>query len=153
MQTRPIIDMFNHSYGLYGDIWAAWAEGIINIVVTIAIAIKWGIVGILMGKIISLFLIVTLWKPYYLFSHGFKEPIAIYWKGIIRYYASFIVAFSYMIFMVVILHIKPTATITSMINFGLVVIIPTILIYLLFLYYYSPGTKQLIMRIPFIKKL
>lgn len=152
IQTRPIVDMFNHSYGLYGDIWAAWTEGIINIAVTISIAIKWGIIGILMGKIISLFIIVTLWKPYYLFSNGFKESVKLYWKGIFRYYISFIIAFIYMIIMVVFVKIYPIATIASMIHFGLVVVVPTIIIYFILLYYLSPGTKQLFIRVPFFKQ-
>lgn len=153
MQTRPIIDMFNHSYGLYGDVWAAWAEGIINIIVTIAIAINWGIVGILLGKIISLFLIVVLWKPYYLFSQGFKESITIYWKGIFRYYASFILAFGFMLFLTIGLHLIPSPTISSILIYGIGVVFPTILIYFILFFFIAPGTKQLLMRIQFIKKL
>ena len=152
MQTRPIVDMFNHSYGLYGDVWAAWAEGIINILVTIAIAINWGIIGILLGKIISLFFIVVLWKPYYLFSQGFKDSIAIYWKGISRYYVSFILAFAFMLFLTIGLHITPLPSIGSIILFGIEVVFPTILIYILLLFFFAPGTKQLIMRIKFVKK-
>ena len=48
---------------------------------------KWGIIGILLGKIVSLLAIVVLWKPYYLFSAGFKEPVSKYWKGVLRNYA------------------------------------------------------------------
>lgn len=151
MQTRPIIDMFNHSYGLYGDVWAAWAEGIINIVVTILTALKWGIIGILLGKIISLFFIVVLWKPYYLFSQGFKESITTYWNGIVRFYASFIIAFSFMLFMTIGLHICPSPTICSMLFYGIAVVIPSLLIYFVLLLTIAPGTKQLVLRIPFIK--
>ena len=43
MQTRQFVDSFNHTHGLYGDVWAAWAEAIINIAVTISIAINCGI--------------------------------------------------------------------------------------------------------------
>ena len=43
MQTRQFVDSFNHTHGLYGDVWAAWTEFIINIIVTISIAINWGI--------------------------------------------------------------------------------------------------------------
>lgn len=152
MQTRPIIDMFNHSYGLYGDVWAAWAEGIINIAVTIIVALKWGIVGILLGKIVSLFVIVVIWKPYYLFSQGFKEPITTYWKGIIRYYLSFILAFAFMLFVTISINIAPVPTIKSMFIYGIIVVFPTLVIYIFLLLFMAPGTKQLVMRIPFIKK-
>ena len=67
--------------------WSAWAELIINVSVTIICGLKWGIIGILLGKITSLLAIVVFWKPYYLFSSGFKESVSIYWKGVLRNYA------------------------------------------------------------------
>ena len=152
MQTRPIIDMFNHSYGLYGDVWAAWTEGIINISVTIIVALKWGIVGILLGKIVSLFIIVVIWKPYYLFSQGFRETVTTYWKGILRYYVSFILAFSFMLFMTVGLKITPSPTIESMLLYGVTVVFPTLFIYILLLLLISPGTKDLVIRVPIVRR-
>lgn len=153
MQTRPIVDMFNHSYGLYGDVWSAWAEGIINITVTISIALHWGIIGILMGKIVSLFFIVVLWKPYYLFSQGIQEPIATYWKGVVRYYVCFIVAFIYMCVMVFAVGLSPQPNLLSMSMFGGVVILPTIIIYLSLLFFFAPGMKPLAYRFPIVRKL
>lgn len=152
MQTRPIVDMFNHSYGLYGDVWAAWAEGLLNIVVTIAIALKWGVIGILLGKIVSLFFIVVLWKPYYLFSQGFKITISKYWTGILRYHFCLILSFTYMIGSIFAFNLSPKSTLTSILFFCLTVVAPTILLYLLLLYIISPGTKKIIRRIS-IKKI
>ena len=54
---------------------------------TIICGIKWGIIGILTGKIVSLLTIVVLWKPYYLFSAGFKKTVWHYWKNVLRNYA------------------------------------------------------------------
>ena len=85
--SRQSVDSFNYAHGLYADVWSAWAELIINVGVTIVCGIKWGIVGILMGKIASLVPIIMLWKPYYLFTAGFKEPVGIYWRGVLRNYA------------------------------------------------------------------
>lgn len=153
MQTRPIVDMFNHSYGLYGDVWAAWAEGIINIIVTVSIAIHWGIVGILMGKMVSLFLIVVLWKPYYLFSQGMEESIVTYWKGTARYYVCFFMAFAYMWAMVSVAGLYPQSNLWSMCLFGGEVVLPAITIYLFLLYNFAPGMKLLMHRIPIVKKL
>lgn len=152
MQTRPIVDMFNHSYGLYGDVWAAWAEGIINIIVTIAIALKWGVIGILLGKIVSLFFIVVLWKPYYLFSQGFKITISKYWGGILRYHFCLILSFTFMISSIFAFNLSPNSTLSSIIFFGLIVVAPTIILYLILLYIISPGTRNLVRRIS-IKKI
>lgn len=151
MQTRQFVDSFNHTHGLYGDVWAAWAEGIINIAVTISIAIKWGIIGILMGKIASLILIVVIWKPYYLFSQGIKEPVSTYWKGVGRYYICFFISLTYMVGSMFLLNIKPSPTISSMIIFSIIEVLPTILIYAILLYFFGPGARAITKRIPIIK--
>jgi O-antigen/teichoic acid export membrane protein len=152
MQTRSIIDMFNHSYGLYGDVWAAWAEGIINIFITIAICIKWGIYGILLGKIVSLFFIITIWKPYYLFSHGFKEPVSTYWHNVFWYYICFGIAFSYMYISSIIFDIHPNSTFMSMVNFVILEILPTICIYTSLLYFIGPGTQDFLKRFSIFRR-
>lgn len=85
--SRGSVDNFNYAHGNYADVWSAWAELIINVSVTIVCGIRWGILGILLGKITSLTAIVVIWKPYYLFSSSFKKSIFIYWKGVIRNYA------------------------------------------------------------------
>jgi len=84
--SRNSIDSFNYAHGLYADVWSAWTELGINITITIVCGFQWGIIGILLGKIVSLLAIVVLWKPYYLFSAGFQEPVAIYWRGVLRNY-------------------------------------------------------------------
>jgi hypothetical protein len=84
--SRNSVDSFNYAHGLYADVWSAWAELIINVSVTIIAGLKWGIIGILLGKITSLMAIVVVWKPYYLFTSGFKESVSIYWKGVARNY-------------------------------------------------------------------
>jgi hypothetical protein len=84
--SRNSIDSFNYAHGLYADVWSAWTELGINITITIVCGFQWGIIGILLGKIVSLLAIIVLWKPYYLFSAGFQEPVAIYWRGVLRNY-------------------------------------------------------------------
>ena len=92
--SRGSVDGFNYAHGLYADVWSAWAELIINVSVTIICGLEWGIIGILLGKIASLLAIVVLWKPYYLFTSGFKESVSLYWKGVIRNYGISILAFA-----------------------------------------------------------
>ncbi len=91
--SRGGVDTFNYAHGLYADVWSAWAELIINVSITIICGIKWGIIGILLGKIASLIPIVVIWKPYYLFTNGFKISVVIYWKNVLRNYM--ISAFSF----------------------------------------------------------
>jgi O-antigen/teichoic acid export membrane protein len=82
--SRQVIDMYNHAYGLYADTWAAWTELLINISITIIAGYFYGIIGLLLGKIISTGIIIVFWKPYYLFTKGLKEQYSLYWKGAIR---------------------------------------------------------------------
>lgn len=83
MQTRGVVDMFNNAYGHYADVWAAWVELILCVVVTIISGIKMGFIGVLVGKLASMGPIVLFWKPYYLYRDGFKESVWRYWKNII----------------------------------------------------------------------
>ena len=82
--SRGVVDMYNHAYGHYADVWSAWVELIINVCVTIAAGYYWGIVGILLGKIVSTCLIIILWKPFYLFNSGLHENYSSYWSGASR---------------------------------------------------------------------
>jgi O-antigen/teichoic acid export membrane protein len=152
MQTRQFVDSFNHTHGLYGDVWAAWTEFIINIIVTISIAINWGIIGILMGKIISLLVIVVIWKPYYLFTQGIKEPVSTYWKGVGKYYLCFFISLSYMIGSMYLFSVKPSPDIISMSLFGIKIVIPTIILYAILLYQFGNGFREITNRIP-LKKI
>ena len=105
--SRNSIDSFNYAHGLYADVWSAWAELIINISITIIGGLMCGIIGILLGKIISLVAIVVLWKPYYLFTSGFKESAAIYWKGVIRNYCISFMAFVLATYLIQYIPINP----------------------------------------------
>lgn len=152
MQTRSVVDMFNHSYGLYGDVWSAWAEAIINISVTILVASKYGIIGILLGKIISLIAIVVLWKPYYLYSRGFKDSIIDYWKGTFIYHLSFVFAIAYIVITAHVFNFCPQSTLPSMLLFVVTEIIPAIIIFIIFLILFGRGTKSLIKRLPILNR-
>ncbi len=151
-QTRQFVDSFNHAHGLYGDTWAAWAEGFLNLFVTIAIAIKWGIVGILLGKIISQIFIIVIWKPYYLFSQGLKISVSIYWIHIGKYYSCLIMSFLFLYTTMVLFNNKPNSTLHSMVLFGITEIIPTIILYFILLLYIAPEFRIIVNRLRFFKR-
>lgn len=75
---RSVVDNFIFGYGLFKDIWAPIVESILNISLAIIFGYFWGITGILFGVLISLILIVFIWKPFFLFKYGMKEDIKIY---------------------------------------------------------------------------
>ncbi|WP_321519201.1 sugar transporter [uncultured Bacteroides sp.] len=153
MQTRGAVDIFNHSHGLYADTWAAWTEGIINIVVTLATATQWGVIGILFGKITSICFIIVLWKPYYLFTQGLKVPIRIYWAGTIRYYIVFIISFTAITIAAKFLPFHPKESIQQLLIYGTCTVIPFTLFYFILLLVTTPGMMDAIKRAPIFYKI
>lgn len=92
--SRSIVDMFNHAYGHYADVWSAWTELAINITITFSVGWAYGLYGILLGKIVSTLIIVVFWKPMYLFRSGFCLPYLAYWRGTLPLLLSFAAAFA-----------------------------------------------------------
>ena len=83
--TRGVVDQFIFGYGLFYDTWAPITESVIYICVAIVGGIFYGLEGILCGGIISQFIIVGIWKPYFLFSKGFQISVWKYWGNWIKY--------------------------------------------------------------------
>lgn len=105
--SRGSVDAFNYAHGLYADVWSAWAELIINVSITIICGLHWGIIGILLGKLASLIPIIVIWKPYYLFTSGFKMPVSIYWRYIMRNYAISAFAIGTSLYLLHFINISP----------------------------------------------
>ena len=81
--TRESIEQFIQGYGLFYDTWAPITESLIYLTVAIIGGSLWGLPGILLGNTISLLTIICIWKPYFLYSKGFKLSV---WKYWIRYF-------------------------------------------------------------------
>lgn len=150
--SRNSVDSFNYAHGLYADVWSAWAELIINVSITIIGGLKWGIIGILLGKIISLLAIVVLWKPYYLFTAGFKDSVNIYWKGVARNYIISFGTFAFATFLIRFIPISPYKTIGSWIAYALIGMLIFLTINLTCTLMYAKGAKDILYRITNIRK-
>ena len=147
MQSRGVVDMFNHAHGLYADTWSAWAELILNVGITLIAGYFYGIIGILLGKIVSVFLIVFFWKPYYLFSSGFKLPISVYWKGTIRYYLIFGISFMAICLLNRFNIINPSSNWFSLIGYSCIVCGCYLIINIILLYSFAKGMKDIVLRV------
>ena len=147
--SRGVVDAFNHAHGLYADVWSAWAELILNVSVTIVAGIYYGIIGILMGKLVSLGFIVIWWKPYYLFSSGFKDSIAIYWNGAIRYYLIFGLSFLIGYYINQAIPVNPYTSFYSWILYCGISIIAYLFINITLLLCFAKGSKDCVKRLKF----
>lgn len=150
--SRNSVDSFNYAHGLYADVWSAWAELIINVSITIIGGLKWGIIGILLGKIVSLLAIVVLWKPYYLFNSGFKESVLIYWKGAIRNYGISISAFALATYTIRYIPINPYHSIWEWLLYAAIGMIIFLTIDLSATLLLAKGAKDSLSRIKNISK-
>ena len=77
--TTGCIGQFLYGYGLFSDIWAAIAQSVIFIIFAILGGYYYGLTGILISSIVSIFLISGIWKPYFLYHEGFGMPVIKYW--------------------------------------------------------------------------
>lgn len=153
--SRGVVEMFISAHGLFSDVWVAWTELALNITITIilCLAFHYGIIGILLGKIISVFFIATFWKPYFLFSKGLHKNTSVYWKGMLPYYTIFIT------FTIAIIYLKYHFTDVSidslpvLLGYFCMMYIPTIIIYFVTLFICTRGMKYFIARKPLLYNL
>ena len=150
--SRNSVDSYNYAHGLYADVWSAWAELIINVGVTIICGLKWGITGILLGKIASLIPIVVIWKPYYLFTSGFKISPSAYWHNVIRNYAISVFAIGTSLYAIRFIPISPYHNIGAWICYCLVGMTIFLSIDLSATLLFAKGAKDSFKRIKNIKK-
>lgn len=144
--SRGVVDMYNHAYGLYADVWSAWTELFINIGVTLICGSLWGIVGILLGKIVSVFFIVVFWKPYYLFRSGLKLPYHIYWKGTSIYYLIFGFTFAATSLILQYITVNPHQGYLKWIIYSAMSVSIYLILNLSCLYVFANGTKDFVNR-------
>lgn len=91
--ARGVLDQFCYGCGLFADIWAPYAESIIMVVFAIAGGSQWGLPGVLLGPLASIIIIIYIWKPYYLFSRGFKIPFSEFILSFTTHLITSVIAF------------------------------------------------------------
>lgn len=148
-QQSILVYKFLESAGLFADVWISWLELVVNLIVTFLLAPFYGIVGILLGKIISLFFINFFWKPYYLFSQGFHKSVWVFWKGMA---ANYILIIVFSIFSIFIRHLffNNCTSLLTLALYGISIAIPFFAIYFLLLFQFTKGMRYFVARIPFL---
>ena len=145
--SRGVVEMYISAHGLFSDVWTAWTELALNITVTLCLAPFYGIVGILLGKNISVFFIAMFWKPYFLFTKGLHKKVSIYWKGMLPYYLLFS-AFSSITILLKELYEDKMQNIQDMVLYILGLYLPLICLYFLMLFLFTNGMKYFVKRLP-----
>ena len=140
--------LFVCSSGLYGDVWTSWAELIINIVVTLCLAPFFGIIGILLGKIVSVFFFNIFWKPYYLFSEGFHKSVWEFWHPMTTYYGLFFIFAGLSIAIKYLIIDNYVDSWLSLIMMGILTYPVLLLFYFISLFIFTRGMKYFVARKP-----
>lgn len=117
---RIVIDSFINAYGLFKDIWAPIIEALLNITLSVTLCYFYGLNGILLGSIISMFLMVKIWKPYFLFTNKFTYPISWYVKLYGKLIFIFIASFIFTNSILYILNIDPEEALMSFIIYSVI---------------------------------
>lgn len=90
--VRGTTDEFINGYGLFSDVLSPFIESFIFIVVALIGGYIWQLEGVILGGVVSLLLVIYIWKPYFLFKYGLCVSVWEYWFGFAKLLLCVIVA-------------------------------------------------------------
>ena len=152
--ARGVLDQFCYGSGLFADVWAPYTESIIMVIFAMTGGYLWGLPGVLLGPLASIIAIIFIWKPYYLFSKGFKIGVWKYWQIFCAHLVVVVVANSasaYICGQVIRPLITATSWIGLIVEGGLFLITISLFTFVCF-YLTSEGFRDIVGRIKFFKK-
>lgn len=82
--SRVSLDIIKNASGEFGDIFMPILEGLINIVISIALITKVGFIGVVIGTTVSNVIIICLAKPIYLYRKVLHGSVVDFLASIIR---------------------------------------------------------------------
>ena len=146
--SRGVVENYISAHGLFSDVWAAWTELALNLAVTLCLAPFFGIVGILLGKVISVFFIAVFWKPYFLFSRGLNKSVIDYWLGMAPYYIIFVLFTLVTLAVYYCVIVPEVTTLPRLLLFGTAIYPLLMVCFFLTLFYSTDGMKHFVARQP-----
>ncbi len=144
---RQAVDVFKIAYGLFADVWAAVAEAVLNVGLSIVGGLLWGLPGILAGVLVSLVVIVLIWKPIYVFRSGLHEPVGVYWKLFVLHLLGVVPAVGVLLLAMRYVPIDPFDSFCALLLSGAAVLLPFAAVLALILYVLVPGPRLFVSRI------
>ena len=153
--ARGVLDQFCYGCGLFADVWAPYAESIIMVTVAVAGGYFYGLPGVLCGPLASIIAIIYIWKPYYLFSRGFKLSVLNYWELFAINISATVIAFwaTHFMFSRFIQDYIPTDNWLGLIESGIIFVIMLTVITTVVYYTISAGFRDFLYRSKVFKKI
>lgn len=116
---RNSTDTFLYAFGLYQDIGAPIAEAALNIGLSVLFGYYWGLPGILAGVFVSLFIVVFLWKPFFLFHEKMGQSPAVYFRRMALHLVLIAISILATYYLKNLLPINPAASYGHWLLYGL----------------------------------
>lgn len=86
LTMKNVVGTFKYALGIFWeDKYSTFARAIINIIVSVILAKKIGIVGVFLGTLISDILTTFWFQPYVLYKYGFNESVLKYFLQYFKY--------------------------------------------------------------------
>lgn len=144
--VRSVVDSFINAYGIFRDIWAPIVEAILNISLSVLLGYFFGINGILSGVIISLIVIVYIWKPYFLFHSALHIPVIEYVKIFVKLLILYALASVASHYVLTLLPLESVTNIMHFIFYILAAIIVFIVICFILFYFLEESMRTFVRR-------
>lgn len=109
------IGPFLYGFGLFADVWASVLQSILFIIFALIGGYFWGIAGIISAAILSISLVVGIWKPFYLYHFGFHKSVLYYWK---KYIGLNLINLASCILSYLLYVFSPKSPVTSLFSFA-----------------------------------
>lgn len=140
-------DAFISAYGLFQDIWAPITEATLNLGCSIILGYFFGLSGILSGILISQLLIISIWKPIFLYYKGFRENATEYFSKLVKYIIIFFIGSIFTKKIVTSFHTFNIDTYFQFIGYSFIVIIIYAVSTGVILYISDKPTKGITLRL------
>ncbi|MEG1634596.1 MAG: sugar transporter [Rikenellaceae bacterium] len=82
---RRINELFLNAHGLFSDVWAPWSEAVVNLGISLVLGYKMGVIGVVIGTLISTLLIGVIWKPIFLYRKAFRIRSFKYYASALKF--------------------------------------------------------------------
>lgn len=152
MQIRIPVDHFKDAYGLYQDVWAPVVQSVINLTASMILLQYFDLAGILMGTTIAFSIVILMWRPYYLYKHGFKSSLWDYWKGFLLLILSFILPY-YICYELHKYIDLGEVNLLNLVLYSIKILILVVIIYTPIIYFTSVGFRNVTKRLLGLIKL
>lgn len=146
-QTRGTTEQFVYGYGLFHDVWAPIATLVITVSVGLIGGYFWGLAGVILGDCSSSLLILHVWKPYFLFTQGFKESAWMYVRQLIHILSIIAVSFGASLWVLYLIGHNSVQGYLQWAAYSFMTIAIYLVVFITLSYFFYPPMRKFVKRV------